>query len=72
MRAQADEGTLRAGATQFVPDHYIDSQTFIRLVSGGWIGSRSEASRGLARKLGAILRESHAGEVTLAVEMNNL
>lgn len=72
LRTQAKEGKLRAAATQFEPDRYIDSQTFIRLVSGGWIGSRSKASQKLARKLGAYLRESHVGEATLALEINEL
>jgi hypothetical protein len=57
-----------ASSAIFTPERYIDTQTFIRLVSGGWIGSRSSASLELADKLGALLRDTASGETTIAVE----
>jgi hypothetical protein len=70
LETQAASGSLQS-RTEFVPDRYIDSQTFIRLVSGGWIGSRSDASKELARKLGAVVRETQTDEVTLAMEIHD-
>lgn len=55
----------------FTPDRYIDSQTFIRLVSGGWIGTRSSASLEVADKLGALLRDTGSGETTIAIEVRD-
>jgi len=60
-----------ASRAVFKPDRYIDSQTFIRLVSGGWIGTRSSASLELADKLGALLQYTGSGETTLAVEVRD-
>ena len=60
-----------ASSQIFTPERYIDNQTFIRLVSGGWIGSRSSASLELANKLGALLRDTGAGETAIAVELSN-
>lgn len=66
--AKADQ---LASSAIFSPDRYIDTQTFIRLVSGGWIGTRSSASLELADKLGALLRDTGSGETTLAIEIND-
>ena len=60
-----------ASSAIFTPDRYIDTQTFIRLVSGGWIGTRSSASLDLADKLGALLRDTGSGETTIAIEIND-
>jgi hypothetical protein len=60
-----------ASSAIFTPERYIDTQTFIRLVSGGWIGSRSSASLELADKLGALLQDTGSGESTIAVEVRN-
>lgn len=60
-----------ASSAIFTPERYIDTQTFIRLVSGGWIGSRSRAGLELADKLGALLRDTGSGETTIAVEVRN-
>jgi hypothetical protein len=60
-----------ASSAIFTPDRYIDTQTFIRLVSGGWIGTRSSASLALADKLGALLRDTGSGETTIAIEIND-
>jgi hypothetical protein len=68
LLAKADK---LASSAIFTPERYIDTQTFIRLVSGGWIGSRSSASLELADKLGALLRDTGSGETTIAVEVRN-
>lgn len=60
-----------ASSAIFTPDRYIDTQTFTRLVSGGWIGSRSSASLELANKLGALLQDTGSDETTVAVEVRN-
>lgn len=60
-----------ASSAIFTPERYIDTQTFIRLVSGGWIGSRSSASLELPDKLGALLQDTGSGESTIAVEVRN-
>jgi hypothetical protein len=70
LEALAKAGKLASSAI-FTPERYIDTQTFIRLVSGGWIGSRSSASLELADKLGALLRDTGSGETTIAVEVRN-
>jgi hypothetical protein len=66
----AKAGQLASSAI-FNPDRYIDTQTFVRLVSGGWIGTRSSASLELADKLGALLQDTDSAETTLAIETND-
>jgi hypothetical protein len=60
-----------ASSAIFTPDRYIDTRTFTRLVSGGWIGSRSDACLELADKLGALLRDTGSSVTTLAVEVRD-
>jgi len=60
-----------ASSAIFTPDRYIDTRTFVRLVSGGWIGSRSGACLELADKLGALLRDTGSSVTTLAVEVRD-
>ncbi|MFI2228695.1 hypothetical protein [Nocardia testacea] len=56
--------------TNFTVSRYIDSQTFIRLVSDGWVGSRSPASIELARSLrpDSVGDDATSAELTLAYE----
>lgn len=56
--------------TNFAVSRYIDSQTFIRLVSDGWVGSRSPASIELAQRLRPdfIGDDATGAELTLAYE----
>ena len=70
LDSRATAGELDSQAV-FTPDRYIDTLTFTRLVSGGWIGTRSSASLELAEKLGALLRDTGSGETTIAVEVRD-
>jgi hypothetical protein len=59
-----------ASSTNFTVSRYIDSQTFIRLVRDGWIGSRSPASIEFAQRLRPDLigDDATGAELTVAFE----